>query len=95
MRGYRLSPLARTDLEHIWVHTFKNWSAEQADRYHQSIIAAIEGLLRGESVGRPVDIRAGYFKYAVGAHFVFFTLSDTSLDVIRILHQQMDVSRHL
>lgn len=93
--GYRLSPLARDDLEGIWLHTFDNWSAEQADTYHNGIIAAIEGLTRGAKAGRAVDLREGYFKYAVGSHFVFYTVSETFLDVVRILHQRMDVSRHL
>ena len=42
-RPYRLSPLAERDLEEIWFYTFENWSAEQADRYHNQIMAAIEG----------------------------------------------------
>lgn len=94
-RPYRLSPLAETDLDEIWLYTFKNWSPEQADRYHGQIIAAIEGLAAGVKTGRPATVREGYFKYPVGSHFVFFRQSDSSLDVIRILHQRMDVAAQL
>ena len=94
-RQYRLSPLAEADLEDIWLYTFKHWSLEQADRYHHDLIDAIEALARGVKTGRRTDVREGYFKYPVGQHFVFFRLSETTLDVIRILHQRMDIERHL
>ena len=94
-RPYRLSPLAETDLENIWLYTLENWSPEQADRYQGQIAAAIEALAAGVKNGRPVTVREGYFKYPVGSHFVFYRQSDSSLDVIRILHQRMDVEAHL
>ena len=92
---YKLSPLAQTDLEDIWLYTFKNWSLEQADRYQNEIIVAIVGLAYGSMSGRPVDVREGYFKYPVGAHVVFYLQSESSLDVIRILHQRMDAPTRL
>lgn len=93
--AYRLSPLAESDLEEIWVYTFKNWSLEQADRYHNAIVEAFEDLAAGRKSGRPVDIRKGYFKYPVGAHVVFYRFSESGLVVVRVLHQRMDVGRHL
>jgi len=95
VRPYKLSPLAISDLEDIWLYTCTNWSAEQADRYHGDLVIAFEALAAERKIGRVVDIRAGYLKYAVGAHIVFYRLSDSSLDVIRILHQKMDVGMHL
>jgi len=94
-RPYRLSPLAEIDLEEIWLYTLKNWSLDQAERYHGQIMTAIEGLAAGVKTGRPVTIRAGYFKDPVGSHFVFYRQSVASLDVIRILHKRMDVGAHL
>lgn len=94
-RIYRLSPLAEADLEEIWLYTFRQWSLEQADKYHRDIIAAIEGLASGRNVAQQADVREGYWKYAVGAHVLYFRRSDASLDVIRILHGRMDVALHL
>jgi toxin ParE1/3/4 len=95
VRPFKLSPLAESDLEEIWLYTFKTWSLEQADAYHSDIVAAFEGLAAGSKVGRPVDVRDGYFKYAVGSHLVFYRQSDFSIDVVRTLHQRMDTSAHL
>ena len=94
-RTYRLFPLAEADLEEIWLYTFNNWSLEQADKYHASIVAAFEGLAAGVKTGPRVDIREGYLKYAVGSHFVYYRLSDSGIDIVRVLHQKMDVARHL
>jgi toxin ParE1/3/4 len=93
--GYRLSPLAEADLEDIWAYTAETWSIEQAERYHADLVAAFEGLASGNRKGRATDIRDDYFKYPVGSHMVFYRHSDAGIDIIRILHQKMDVSRHL
>lgn len=94
-RQYRLSPLAEADLENIWNYTFETWSWEQAERYHGELISTLEGLAAGRKLGRPVNIRQGYFKYSVGAHCVFYRFSGNAIDIIRILHQKMDVSQHI
>ncbi|NBP51350.1 MAG: type II toxin-antitoxin system RelE/ParE family toxin, partial [Actinobacteria bacterium] len=58
-------------------------------------VDAFEELAAGDKAGRPVDLRDGYFKYPVGAHLVFYRVSESELVIVRILHQRMDVSRHL
>lgn len=94
-RRYRLSPLAENDLEDIWVYTLHNWSLDQADTYQAELIKAIEALAKGNKTGRRTDdVRVGYLKYAVGRYFVFYQLTDNGLDVVRILHKQMDVFAH-
>ncbi|MBM3554666.1 MAG: type II toxin-antitoxin system RelE/ParE family toxin [Alphaproteobacteria bacterium] len=94
-RAYRLTPRAVADLEEIWLYTFKTWSAEQADSYHNAIVDAFEDLARGRLVGRPADVRDGYFKVPVGSHMVFYRLTAAGLIVVRVLHKRMDVGRHL
>jgi len=94
-RRYRLSPLAEADLEEIWLYTFRQWSVEQAEEYHNAIIMGIEGLVSGSNVPQRTDVREGYWKYKVGMHVLYFRCSDKYLDVIRILHGRMDVDAHL
>ncbi len=57
--SYRLSPLAKQDLEKIWLYTLEEWSVEQADMYYHTIIAAIEGLLTRRQIPQPTDILPG------------------------------------
>ncbi|MCY4303314.1 MAG: type II toxin-antitoxin system RelE/ParE family toxin [Aestuariivita sp.] len=95
MGSFRLSPLAESDLEHIWFYTWNEWSLNQANRYYDQIMDTIEELASGQKQGRKVDIRDGYLKYAVGRHLVFFRCSDGMTDVIRVLHRSMDAALHL
>lgn len=96
MTGYILSPRAQDDLDSIWDYTERAWSAEQAERYIRDIHMACRNIASGLKVGRSAeDIRAGYRKLAVGAHFLFYrTTPDGVVDIIRILHQSMDIPAH-
>ncbi|MDR2892870.1 MAG: type II toxin-antitoxin system RelE/ParE family toxin [Deltaproteobacteria bacterium] len=87
----RLSPLAESDLESIWLYTFRQWSLEQADKYHQQIMAAIEGLASGHKIWQRTDVREEYWKYNINRHVIYFCCANEYLDVIRILHERMDV----
>lgn len=91
----RFTPLARSDLDEIWRYTFEHWSADQADGYHQDIVSAATELACGTKVGRLVEVRAGYLKHRVGSHFIFYRRTDTGIDVVRVLHQRMDIEQHL
>ncbi|MGO4335377.1 type II toxin-antitoxin system RelE/ParE family toxin [Labrys sp. KB_33_2] len=57
-------------------------------------MAAFEGLAAGAKTGRPVEIREGYLKYNVGSHIVFYRRMEQIIDIIRILHQRMDIGPH-
>lgn len=96
MASYTLSPAAQADLESIWDYTVRHWGKAQAERYTRGIQAACEALGNGTLVSRSADdIRAGYRKAAVGSHVMFFRVQGDMVEIIRILHQSMDVERHL
>jgi toxin ParE1/3/4 len=96
MSGYILSPRAIRDLDSIWDYTEETWGIEQAERYVRDVRTACEGLASGRKQGRPAeDVRPGYRKLAAGSHFLFYrTLPDGVIDIIRILHQSMDIPAH-
>jgi len=94
-KSYRLSPLAETDLEEIWLYTFKTWSMVQADIYIKKLVSAFEGLAAGTKQGRPADILPNFQKYLCGSHVIYFLEYADHLDIIRVLHQRQDAQRHL
>lgn len=96
MTRFILSPLAQSDLDEIWDHTVKNWGMEQAELYVRQLETAIKSVAEAPGLGRPCDdIRTGYRKYPAGSHVVFFKVTDAAIEVIRILHRNMDFDRHL
>lgn len=87
---------ARDDLLGIWLYTAEAWGFEQADLYLDRLEAEIarlrENPLAGADVGR---IRTGYRRLAVERHRIFYVVSDERIEIVRILHERMDVDLHL
>lgn len=92
---YVLSPMAEEDLEDIWTYTAREWSVDQAETYTNDIINMFEDIAAGKRDGRPVLVQTGYLKALVGRHAIYFQLRGEVIAPIRILHQSMDVERHL
>lgn len=95
VKTYDLTAKAKTDLRNIWNYTEDRWGEQQADRYYRDIIKTIELLAAGKRQGRVSFVRAGYLKYPVGRHLVYFTIENNRIKVVRVLHGNMDVDRHL
>lgn len=96
MTRFRLSPAAVQDLSDIWDYTERLWEVRQAEADIGEIREAVERIAERPDRGRPCDeIRSGYRRYVVDSHVIFFRPSNAGVDVIRILHQRMDPTRHL
>lgn len=76
---------------------FKNWSVEQADRYYNQIISEIEFIANNFSSGRSIKhIKEGYRVSRVKSHLIFYKKgSDDIVEIVRVLHQRMDVEKRL
>ncbi|HMR47648.1 MAG TPA: type II toxin-antitoxin system RelE/ParE family toxin [Arachnia sp.] len=96
MTNYRLTRAAQRDLSSIWDFTEERWGLRQAENYVNEIRAAIERVAVDPRRGRACDdIREGYRRYGIGSHLIFYVESAAGVDVVRILHQRMDPTRHL
>jgi len=95
MPSVRLTPRARADLESIWLYTRRKWSEAQADEYYSILVDTFATLLLNDQSGIPVDVRPGYRKLLSGSHVVYFRRITDGVEIVRILHQAMDVRRHL
>jgi toxin ParE1/3/4 len=94
---YRISEKAIFDLERIWLYTLNKWSREQADRYHQLIMDEIQFIVDNYELCRKMDyVRNGYRMSKVKSHLIFFRRTDDNIiEIIRILHQNMDIENRL
>ena len=96
--NYKISKEAEYDLERIWLYTFDEWSPEQADYYYDLIMDEIEYIAEHPKSGKDYNnVRKGYFRSAVKSHFIFYriNLKVEKVEIIRILHKQMDIETHL
>jgi toxin ParE1/3/4 len=92
-----LTNQAVSDLVDISAYTFEAWGAHQQTIYLQTLETAFDRLAELPNIGSRADyIRNGYLKYLAGKHLIFYRfLSDKDIEVVRILHQSMDVDLHL
>jgi toxin ParE1/3/4 len=68
----------------------------QAEIYLRLIKAAVDAVATDPKLGRACDdVRPGYRRHPVGSHALFYRVTDAAIVVVRILHQRMDVERHL
>ena len=92
----RMSVTAVQDLEQIWIFTKQHWSERQADRYYNLIIDEIAYLCSHPSSGRSYEtVRKGYRAAKVKSHLIFYRFDATVIEIIRILHERMDIIEQL
>lgn len=94
---YRISKQAIDDLNDIWVYTFQKWSKEQANRYYDLLIDEIEFIADNYLIGKSVEqIRKNYRDTKAKSHLIFYRKTENEIvEVVRILHQRMDVKKRL
>ena len=85
------------DLNDIWDYTFEKWSAKQADKYYATIKLACNRIRQNPDVGKEYD---GINKNLLGLkswkHIIFYkSLSEDKIEVIRILHERMDLKKRI
>ncbi|NDV58729.1 type II toxin-antitoxin system RelE/ParE family toxin [Bacteroides sp. 519] len=96
MAFYSISEEALKDIDNIWLYTVENWSVEQADRYYNLILNEIEYISENFESGRSFEhIRKGYRYSKVKSHLIFYKKSSEGVEIIRVLHQKMDIVNRL
>ena len=93
---YLVSKKADVDLDEIWLYTVETWSLAQADRYYSLIFDEIDHICEHPTSGKSLDhIRKGYRASKVKSHLIFYRLIDETIEIIRILHERMDIDSRL
>ncbi len=96
MAKYVLTRKAVADLENIWNYTVEVWSASQAEEYYLLLIDGFEELAANAEKGRNYDeIEPGLRGFRIGKHIVFYLVFKSRIEVVRVLHEQMDLKWHL
>jgi len=93
---YVISKKAIADLEDIWLYTVEKWSVEQADRYYNLIFDEIHFICKNNNAGKSTEhIRKGYRASKVKSYFIFYRVQNNTIEVIRILHERMNIENRL
>ncbi len=85
------------DLTDIWEYTANTWSENQADKYYETIKLACADISNKPSLGKEyLEIGKKLLGYRINKHIIFYHLAtDEEVEVIRILHERMDLKSRL
>jgi toxin ParE1/3/4 len=94
---YRISKQALEDIDKIWLFTLANWSLGQANHYYRLIYQEIEFIVEDFDSGKDIGkIRDGYRQAKVKSHLIIYKKAeDEMLEIVRVLHQMMDIPNRL
>jgi toxin ParE1/3/4 len=85
------------DLNEIWTYTFREWSEKQADKYYATLEFAFLQIGSNPEIGKEYQgINTNLLGLRTGKHIIFYqVLNKEEIEIIRILHEQMDLINRL
>jgi len=85
------------DLNNIWDYTYKEWSEKQADKYYATLKFACKQIGENPELGKEYKgINRNLLGLRTGKHIIFYqNVTDDEIEVIRILHESMDLINRL
>ena len=97
MGAFSLTAAAKADLKSIAAYSQRRWANVQRKIYAKQFDDAFHMLADTLEAGIACDvIKVGYRKFPIGSHVVFYrALSDTEIEIVRILHKRVDLGRQL
>jgi toxin ParE1/3/4 len=90
MSQYRVSDVARSDLETIWLFIAQD-NPEAADRFIQVVISRFPMLATVPKMGRQRDELSAHLRsFPVGSYVIFYRLMENGVEIGRVLHGARD-----
>jgi toxin ParE1/3/4 len=90
MATARFTPLARSDLKEIRDFIARDKSTA-ASQYMAMLKQKCELLADFPGLGIQRDEYCGLYKFSVDSYLIFYRISQTGIDIIRILHGSRDI----
>ena len=96
MTQYILSPEAQRSLKAIKSYSIKHFGTKRTKTYLQSIQTRMQDLAENPLRGIiRKDLKVGYYSDFIGSHTIYYRLRLIHIDIIDVLHQSMEPSKHL
>jgi toxin ParE1/3/4 len=83
---------AEQDLLEIWLYTFNEWGAPQADTYLDELSAAMELLAEQPLICRErTELNPAVRIHHHAHHLIIYLVVQEGINIVRVLHESMDV----
>jgi len=93
MAKYYLTKKAVEDLTNIWNYTYEEWSEKQADKYYFLLLDSCQEIAESPNLGKKYEnVKENLLGYKSNEHILFYQIvSNTEIEIVRILHGRMDL----
>jgi plasmid stabilization system protein ParE len=94
----KITQIANEDFEDILHYTLTEYGELQMEKYADKILNSFQSIKTQPFLGKQALINGkGHFIHFVGKHTVFYkvNINESSIFIIRILHQKMNFIKHL
>ncbi len=93
---FTLSKDALNDLRRVGRYTQKEYGVEQRKKYLARLDSRFVQLSKNPHLGRErPEIKPGYRSVVEGKHVIFYRVKDTNIEILRVLHGNMDLKRQI
>ena len=83
-------------MEALWLYSLAEWGRAQTEQYVDALTEAFDFLADSPNTGTACDhIRAGYRRFPVTRHVIYYRTTEYGIEVVRVLHDRMLATRHL
>ena len=96
--AYKLSKYAEKDIEQILRYTVKTWGIKQFRTYRKLINDSLDIVGADPATSKSRNREELFFggrSYTFGKHIIFYREKSEIVEIVRILHQQMDFEAHI
>ncbi len=91
-----ISKKAVSDLEEIRLCTLEKWFLAQANHYYNLIFDEISYICKNSNAGKSMEhVRKAYRAAKVKSHLNLYRVLNDTIEVIKILHERMDIESRL
>ena len=97
MAKYNLTNKAVDDLTNIWDYTIDKWSENQADKYYFILLDNFDEIANNPDLGKNYPgVNENLMGFKTGRHIIFYyKIDDDGIEILRILHEQMDLKNRI
>jgi len=91
-----IAPAAQDDLKEIYQYGLRHWGQAQSDNYLETLKGKLWSLTEQPLIGTErSELLAGIRSLPTESHILFYRVTASNVEIIRVLHGRQDPARHL
>lgn len=91
-----IAPAAKDDLKGIYKYGLRQWGELPAEQYLAGIKEKLRLLIQQPLMGvERLDVFANMRSAVIRSHTLFYRITNTQIEIVRVLHSRQDPKRHL